>query len=84
MQAYFDQLLFKTFNIMVKGKFEFFNGENRMRFFALPPCSSVRVLVTGDSHCACCLKCFIVHSTIMGERSTKRECRLNDVFHGTA
>ena len=35
MQAYFDQLLFKTFNIMVKGKFEFFNGENRMRFFAV-------------------------------------------------
>lgn len=35
VQAYFDSLLFKTFNIMVKGKFEFFNGENRMRFFAV-------------------------------------------------
>ena len=35
VQAYFDLLLFKTFNIMVKGKFEFFNGENRMRFFAV-------------------------------------------------
>ena len=35
VNAYFDHLLFKTFNIMVKGKFENFNGENRMRFFAL-------------------------------------------------
>jgi hypothetical protein len=35
VQAYFDSLLFKSFNIMVKGKFEFFNGENRMRFFAV-------------------------------------------------
>ena len=35
MQMYFDSLLFKTFNVMVKGKFEFFNGENRMRFFAV-------------------------------------------------
>lgn len=35
VQAYFDSLLFKTFNIMVKGKFEFFNGENRMRYFAV-------------------------------------------------
>jgi len=35
VNAYFDQLLFKTFNIMVKGKFENFNGEQRMRFFAV-------------------------------------------------
>jgi len=35
VQNYFDSLLFKTFNIMVKGKFEFFNGENRMRYFAV-------------------------------------------------
>ena len=35
MQAYFDTLLFKTLNIMVKGKFEYFNGESRMRFFAV-------------------------------------------------
>ena len=35
VQAYFDSLMFKQFNIMVKGKFEFFNGENRARFFAV-------------------------------------------------
>jgi len=35
VQAYFDSLLFKTFNIMVKGKFEHFNGESRMRYFAV-------------------------------------------------
>lgn len=35
VNQYFDSLLFKTFNIMVKGKFEIFNGENRMRFFAV-------------------------------------------------
>lgn len=35
VQAYFDSLLFKTFNIMVKGKFEYFNGEMRMRYFAV-------------------------------------------------
>ncbi len=34
VHSHFDSLLFKTFNIMVKGKFEIFNGENRMRFFA--------------------------------------------------
>lgn len=28
-------MLFKTFNIMVKGKFEYFNGEMRMRYFAV-------------------------------------------------
>jgi len=32
---FFDSLMFKPMNIMVKGKFETFNGENRMRFFAL-------------------------------------------------
>ncbi|CDW80297.1 replication protein a 70 kda dna-binding [Stylonychia lemnae] len=32
---YFDKLLFKQFNIMVKGKFEYYSGENRIRFFAI-------------------------------------------------
>ena len=27
VQAYFDSLMFKTFNIMVKGKFEFLTGK---------------------------------------------------------
>jgi len=35
VQAYFDSLTFKSFNIMVKGKIEYFNNENRMRFFAV-------------------------------------------------
>ena len=35
VQNYFDSLHFKTFNIMVKGKYEYFNGENRMRYFAV-------------------------------------------------
>ena len=35
VQAYIDSLYFKKFNIMVKGKYEFFNGENRVRFFAV-------------------------------------------------
>lgn len=35
VQKYFDDLLFKRFNIMVKGKYEYFNGENRMRYFAV-------------------------------------------------
>lgn len=35
VQSYFDSLHFKPFNIMVKGKYEFFNGENRMRYFAV-------------------------------------------------
>ena len=35
VQAYFDSLMFKTFNIMVKGKFEYYNNENRMKFFAV-------------------------------------------------
>ena len=35
VQKYFDDLLFKSFNIMVKGKYEYFNGENRMRYFAV-------------------------------------------------
>ena len=35
VQNHFDSLLFKSFNIMVKGKYESFNGENRMRYFAV-------------------------------------------------
>lgn len=35
MQKHFDELLFKKFNIMVKGKYEYFNGENKMRYFAI-------------------------------------------------
>ena len=35
VQEYFDSLLFRTLNIMVKGKFEYFNGESRIRFFAV-------------------------------------------------
>ena len=35
VQSFFDSLLFKSFNIMVKGKYEYFNGENRMRYFAV-------------------------------------------------
>lgn len=30
-----DSLLFKQLNVMVKGKFEYYGGENRMRFFAM-------------------------------------------------
>ena len=35
VQAYLDSLTFKHMNIMVKGKIEYFNDENRMRFFAI-------------------------------------------------
>ena len=35
VSKYFDSILYKQMNIMVKGKFEFYNGENRMRFFAV-------------------------------------------------
>jgi len=35
VQNYLDSLAFKPFNIMVKGKFEHFNGEHRMRYFAV-------------------------------------------------
>ena len=35
VQNFFDSLLFKRFNIMVKGQYEYFNGENRMRYFAV-------------------------------------------------
>ena len=35
VQKHFDELLFKRFNIMVKGKYEYYNGENRMRYFAV-------------------------------------------------
>jgi len=34
VQKHFDDLLFKSFNIMVKGKYSYFNGENRMKYFA--------------------------------------------------
>lgn len=33
--TFFDTLLFRQFNIMIKGKFEFYQGENRMRYFAV-------------------------------------------------
>lgn len=33
--AHLDSVLFKTMNIMVKGKIECFNGESRMRYFAV-------------------------------------------------
>lgn len=41
VQTFFDSLLFKKFNIMVKGKYEFFNNEYRMRYFAIKvfPCN---------------------------------------------
>ncbi len=32
---FFDTLLFRQFNIMIKGKFEYYQGENRMRYFAV-------------------------------------------------
>ena len=35
VQNFFDSLNFKPFNIMVKGKYEFFNNEYRMRYFAV-------------------------------------------------
>ena len=35
IQNYFDSLLFKQLNIMVKCKHEYYNGEQRMRFFAV-------------------------------------------------
>ncbi len=35
VSKFFDSILYKQMNIMVKGKFEFYNGENRMRFFAV-------------------------------------------------
>ena len=35
VQNYFDSLNFKPFNIMVKGKYEYFNNEYRMRYFAV-------------------------------------------------
>ena len=35
MNVFFDQLLFRHFNIMIKGKIEQYNGENRMRYFAI-------------------------------------------------
>lgn len=35
VQSYLDSVSFKPLNIMVKGKFEFFNNEYRMRYFAV-------------------------------------------------
>jgi hypothetical protein len=35
VQAFFDSLMFRPYNMMVKGKHEFFNNENRMRYFAV-------------------------------------------------
>ena len=35
VQKHFDDLLFKQFNIMVRGKFEYYNGETKMRYFAV-------------------------------------------------
>jgi replication factor A1 len=35
VQNFFDSLLLKPFNIMVKGKYEMFNNEYRMRYFAV-------------------------------------------------
>ena len=32
---FFDGLMFRTYNIMIKRKNDYFNGENRMRFFAV-------------------------------------------------
>jgi len=35
IQNYFDSIFFKSLNIMVKCKYEHYNGEQRMRFFAV-------------------------------------------------
>jgi replication factor A1 len=35
LNAFFDTLLFRPFNIMIKGKYEYYNNENRMRYFAV-------------------------------------------------
>lgn len=35
VQKYFDDLLFKSFNIMIKGKFEHYQGETRMKYFSV-------------------------------------------------
>lgn len=35
VQAFFDKLHFKTYNVMVKGKYEYYNGEQRMKYFAV-------------------------------------------------
>ena len=35
VKKHFDQLRFKKFNIMVKGKYEYYNGENKMKYFAI-------------------------------------------------
>ena len=35
VQEYFDKLHFQSFNVMVKGKYEYYNGEARMKYFAV-------------------------------------------------
>ena len=35
VQEYFDKLHFKTFNLMVKGKYSYYNGEQRMKYFVV-------------------------------------------------
>ena len=35
LNCFFDTLLFRQFNIMIRGKYEFYQGENRMRYFAI-------------------------------------------------
>ena len=32
---FFDGLMFRAYNIMIKCKYDNFNGENKMRFFAV-------------------------------------------------
>lgn len=35
VQEYFDKLHFKTYNLMVKGKYSYYNGEQRMKYFVV-------------------------------------------------
>lgn len=35
VQKYLDDLLFKSFNVMVKAKFDHYNGETRMKYYAV-------------------------------------------------
>ena len=35
VNSYFESLMYKPMNIMIKGRFEFYKGENRMRFHAV-------------------------------------------------
>lgn len=34
LKSFFDSLLFKEMNIMVKAKYEYYNGEQKLKFFA--------------------------------------------------